>query len=31
MKFVKEGTLHDKLWRNSKWHDSFIYSMIKKS
>ena len=31
MKFVKEGTLHDKLWRNSKWPDSFIYSMIKKS
>ena len=28
MKFVKEGTLRDRLWRNSKWHDSFIYSTI---
>ncbi|AJA93007.1 hypothetical protein A7X95_06010 [Candidatus Nitrosopelagicus brevis] len=31
MKFKKEGTLHDKLWRNSRWYDSFIYSLIKKS
>ena len=31
MKFVKEGTLRDKLWRNSKWHDSFIYSMLNES
>jgi hypothetical protein len=29
MKFVKEGTLRDKLWRNSKWHASFIYSLIR--
>ena len=28
MKFVKEGKLRDKLWRNSKWHDSFIYSKL---
>ena len=28
MKFVKEGTLRDRLWRKSTWHDSFIYSMI---
>ena len=31
MRFKKEGTLRDKLWRNSKWHDSFIYSMINES
>jgi len=31
MRFMKEGTLRDKLWRNSKWHDSFIYSIIRKS
>ena len=28
MKFVKEGTLKEKLWRNSQWHDSFIYSKV---
>ncbi len=28
MKFVKEGTLRDKLWRNGKWHNSFIYSRL---
>ncbi len=28
MNFVKEGTLRDKLWRNSKWYDSYIYSKI---
>ena len=28
MKFVKEGKLRDKLWRNSKWHNSFIYSKL---
>ena len=31
MKFVKEGTLRDKLWRNSKWHNSSIYSKINES
>ena len=28
MNFAKEGTLKDKLWRNGKWHDSFIYSKL---
>ena len=28
MKFVKEGTLKEKIWRNSQWHDSFIYSKV---
>ena len=28
LKFVKEGTLRDKVWRDGKWWDSHIYSMI---
>lgn len=28
MKFVKEGTSREKLWRNGKWYDSFIYSKL---
>ena len=28
MRFSEEGVLKDKLWRNSKWHDSFIFSII---
>ena len=28
MNFVKEGILRDKLWRNGKWHNSFIYSKL---
>ena len=28
MKFTKEGTLRDKLWRGNKWHNSFIYSKL---
>lgn len=28
MKFVKEGTLRDKLWRKRKWWDSFLYSKL---
>ncbi len=31
MRFTKEGVLKDKLWRDSKWHDSFIYSKINKT
>ena len=27
-KFRKEGTLRQKLWRNKKWWDSFIYSKL---
>ena len=27
-KFVKEGILRDKVWRDGKWWDSQIYSMI---
>lgn len=26
--FTKEGMLRDKLWRNGKWYDSFIYSKL---
>lgn len=28
MKFVLEGTLRDKLWREGKWWNSYIYSII---
>ncbi|MBT3409031.1 GNAT family N-acetyltransferase [Candidatus Woesearchaeota archaeon] len=28
LKFVKEGVLRDKVWRDGKWWDSYIYSMI---
>ena len=28
MNFVKEGILRDKLWRDRKWHNSFIYSKL---
>lgn len=28
MKFTKEGMLREKLWRNSQWHNSFIYSRL---
>lgn len=28
MNFKKEGVLRDKLWRDRKWHDSFIYSKL---
>ena len=28
LNFVKEGVLRDKLWRNRKWHDSYIYSKL---
>lgn len=28
MKFVKEGELRNKLWRNGKWWSSFIYSKL---
>ena len=28
MNFVKEGMLRDKLWRDRKWHNSFIYSKL---
>jgi len=28
MKFIKEGTLRQKLWRNGKWWDSQIYSKL---
>ena len=28
MNFVKEGILRDKLWRDEKWHNSFIYSKL---
>jgi RimJ/RimL family protein N-acetyltransferase len=28
MNFVKEGTLRDRLWRNNKWHNSFIYAVL---
>lgn len=28
MKFMKEGTLRDKLWRGDKWNSSFIYSKL---
>ncbi len=30
MKFIKEGQLRQKLWRNGKWWDSFIYSKLAK-
>ena len=28
MKFVKEGTSREKLWRNGKWYNSFLYSKL---
>ena len=28
MNFKKEGVLRGKLWRNKKWHNSFIYSKL---
>ena len=28
MNFKKEGILREKLWRNSSWYNSFIYSML---
>ncbi len=28
LKFVKEGTLRDKVWRDGKWWDAHIYSML---
>jgi len=28
MNFTKEGTLRDKVWRDGKWWDSFIYSKL---
>ena len=28
MNFSKEGKLREKLWRNGKWQDSFIYSKL---
>lgn len=28
MNFKKEGKLRDKLWREGKWHNSFIYSKL---
>lgn len=28
MKFQKEGTLRDKLWREGKWHNSTIFSKL---
>ena len=28
MNFVQEGMLRDKLWRDRKWHNSFIYSKL---
>ena len=28
MNFKKEGELRDKLWRNKKWNNSFIYSKL---
>ena len=28
LNFVKEGILRDKLWRNRKWHNSYIYSKL---
>lgn len=28
MRFVKEGTLRHKLWRDRRWWDSYIYSML---
>jgi RimJ/RimL family protein N-acetyltransferase len=28
MKFVKEGTSREKLWRNGKWWNSFLYSKL---
>ena len=30
MKFIKEGTLRDQLWRNGKWHNSFLFAKISK-
>ena len=30
MDFNKEGTLRDQLWRNRKWHNSFLYAKISK-
>jgi hypothetical protein len=29
MKFKKEGTLRDKLWRDGAWYNSFIYSTVR--
>ena len=26
--FVKEGKLREKLWRDNKWYNSFIYSKL---
>lgn len=28
MKFVREGILRDQLWREGKWHNSFLYAKI---
>ena len=28
LKFVKEGTLRDRVWRERKWWDSIIYSKL---
>ena len=28
LNFIREGILRDKLWRNKKWHDSYIYSKL---
>ena len=28
MKFIKEGTSREKLWRNGKWWNSFLYSKL---
>ena len=28
LNFVREGVLRDKLWRNRKWHNSYIYSKL---
>ena len=30
MKFKKEGKLRDQLWRNGKWHNSFLYAKLSK-
>lgn len=28
MKFIKEGKLREKIWRNGRWWDSFLYSKL---
>lgn len=28
MNFLKEGIFRDKLWRQGKWHDSYLYSKL---